>query len=225
MTVSTRFWNALLPSRDDWIIAHCTGKSVLHLGCTDWPLTEARLQAGRLLHQKLAMVTSSLTGVDADAEGIKKLRELMPGLPLIASEGESMHQHPELNGKRFDVILAADVVEHVSNVGQFLNSCRLFMGPDTELVITTPSAFSLKRFAYWFLAGREHVHPDHIAYFSHSTLEQHLKRSGLILSSIQGFQWVNPTPQNQLANALVWLPLHLSRGRVADEIAVVAKLG
>ena len=83
----------------------------------------------------------------------------------------------------FDVIVAGEMIEHLNNPGLFLNGIKRFMTPETDLVITTINAYSGLRFAYYFLRGkggvREAVHPDHVAYYSYSTLNLLLKRHGL----------------------------------------------
>lgn len=216
-------WGRPLACRDAWIVKQCQNRQVLHLGCTDWPLTEERLRSGRLLHAKLAQTCTKLVGIDSDLTGIRQLARLMPDHEFHAISGESMAENPNLAGRSFDVILAADVIEHVSNLGCFLSNCRSLLKESGDLIITTPSAFSLKRNLFLALSGKEHVHPDHIAYFSASTLTQNLLRAGFHPLRFHGFQWINPTWSNRLANALVSLPVRWSGGRLADEIAVVAR--
>jgi len=209
-----------IPDRDAWIMNHCAGKKVLHLGCTDWPLTKDRLESGDLLHQKLAGVCDLLVGADPDEEGITQLRRFMPQHIFHVSKAEDMQSHSEITGTSWDVILAADVVEHISNLGAALDSIASLMRSNTELLITTPSAFSLKRFAAWSLGNTEHVHPDHCYYFSPSTLIQLLNRSGLKLDGYGFFMWKNRRSINRLALMLL-APLNkMTGGRIADELAI-----
>lgn len=42
--------------------------------------------------------------------------------------------------KKFDVIVAGDVIEHVSNQGLFLDNLAEHLSPDGQLIITTPNA-------------------------------------------------------------------------------------
>jgi hypothetical protein len=209
-----------IPDRDEWILQQCAGKRVLHLGCTDWPLTADRLKDGRLLHQKLVLISNCVLGVDPDKEGIARLRQLMPTHPFHAIRAEEMHTICEIASTEWDIILAADVVEHISNLGAALDSIALLMKSTTKLLITTPSAFSLKRLIVWTWAGTEHVHPDHCYYFSPSTLRQILGRSGLKLEQVGFFMWKNKKASNKLAFRLL-APLNkLMGGRLADELAI-----
>ncbi|MBO0181221.1 hypothetical protein J0682_30075, partial [Vibrio parahaemolyticus] len=74
----------------------------------------------------------------------------------------------------FDVIVAGEIIEHLNNPGLFLSGVRRFMHRDSKLVITTINAYCAMRFFVYALRGRrginEFVHPDHVAYYSYSTL-------------------------------------------------------
>ena len=212
-----------IPDRDAWIINLCTGKKVLHLGCTDWPLTDDRLNKGDLLHQKLSGVCELLVGVDPDENGIKAMRKAMPKHVFHVSRAEDMRNISGIAEASWDIILAADVVEHISDLGAALDSVSALMEPSTELLVTTPSAFSLKRFLAWCFAGTEHVHPDHCFYFSPSTLTQILNRSGLELERYGFFMWKNRRAINRLALLLLGPVNILMRGRLADELAATCR--
>lgn len=209
-----------IPDRDQWILKQCAGRRVLHLGCTDWPVTADRLKGGKLLHQKLASACSLVVGVDPDEEGIKSLRQLMPAYAFHVSTAEQMHSIPEIASAHWDIILAADVVEHISNLGAALGSISLLMSASTKLLITTPSAFSVKRFISFSFGSTEHVHPDHCYYFSPSTLKQMLGRSRLKMKDYGFFMWKNDRAINKLALFLMAPLNRLLKGRLADELAV-----
>src|SRR5205809_7922889 len=44
---------------------------------------------------------------------------------------------------KFDVILAADLIEHLSNLGSFLAACSRNLKPGSRLLITIPNCFNL----------------------------------------------------------------------------------
>ena len=155
--------------RRRFIMDRAAGKRVLHLGCIDWPYLERKIAEGSLLHADLAQVASEVVGFDSDAEGAAVFER--NGWPVIVGDLERMPELPE-----FDVVIAGEVIEHLSNPGLFLASLA-HRCPRTEVVVTTPSAYAAKR--YWrFLLGHEQVHPDHVAYYSPLTLRAILGREG-----------------------------------------------
>lgn len=209
--------------RDDWLVESCRGKRVLHVGCTDYPITTYKIENNKLLHARLVQVATEVIGLDIDKEGIETLSSLMPDQKFLVHSAEELDQCEALAGQTFDVIVAADVIEHVSNIGLFLAGIRNKLNPGGQLLITTPQAFAIKRMMAMILMGYEYVHPDHIAYFSVSTLSRILSRYDLKVEQIYMFQWRNPTFKNWLGNAIVMPALWLSGGRLCDEIALVVK--
>ena len=162
-------------------------------------------------------------GVDIDAEGIAKLRELMPGKEFHVLNAEALASSAELQGTQWDYIVAGDVVEHMNNPGLFFESAFKLLKQEGTLIVTVPSAFSAKRFFWLLFTGFEQVHPDHTGYFSESTLVRIGERNGFHVSAIYGFQWLNPTLKNRLSNLMTKPFLWLSQGRCADEVAVEFK--
>jgi hypothetical protein len=81
------------------------------------------------------------------------------------------------------VIIAGEMIEHLSNPGLFLRGIKRFMNDDTSLIITTINAYSGMRFFIYSLRGKgganEPVHPDHVAYYSYKTLNLVVERENL----------------------------------------------
>lgn len=207
--------------RDDWLTEAAYGKRVLHVGCTDSPMTTSRIKNNKLLHTRLVQVAEEVIGLDIDREGIETLSNLMPEQKFLVHNAEELDRCEALAGKKFDVVVAADVIEHISNIGLFLAGIRNKLNPGGKLLITTPQAFAIKRMITMILLSYENVHPDHIAYFSPATLFRILSRYNLTIEQTYMFQWQNPTLKNRLANSLLMPILWLSGGRLCDEIAVV----
>lgn len=57
--------------RGDHILAHCTGKKVLHLGATASPKTEINIKNGTLLHVLISKIAKQTIGLDFDASMIE----------------------------------------------------------------------------------------------------------------------------------------------------------
>ena len=172
-----------LVQRVEFIKKACTGKKVLHLGCTNWPYTQDAIDKNMLLHFELAAVANSLYGFDFDQEG----------LDVLAASGTTDLYRADLEkleavdlDETFDVIVAGEMIEHLNNPGLFLKGIQRFMNADTELVITTINAYSALRFVIYGLRGKqglnEPVHPDHVAYYSYKTLTLLIERAGLTVS-------------------------------------------
>jgi len=209
-----------LIEKDPWIVNRVRGADVLHVGCTDWPLTEERLKNGALLHGKLCEVCPRCVGVDLDGDGIGALRRLMPDREFHELNAERLSRSEALSGSRWDFIIAGDVVEHMDNPGLFFESARSLLKEKGTLIVTVPSTFSAKRFFWMMLTGQEQVHPDHTGYFSEATLLRIGERNGFRMAAMYGFQWRNPTFKNRFSNFLAWPFLVASGGRLADEVAV-----
>lgn len=187
-----------LVQRVEFIKKKCEGKKVLHLGCTNYPYTENSIKDGSLLHFELAKVTKDLYGLDLDERGIAILRQ--QGIDKIFRADLEKLEDANLN-ETFEVIIAGEVIEHLSNPGLFLNGIKRFMDQKTELVITTINAYSGMRFAIYALRGRgginEPVHPDHVAYYSYSTLNLAIKRAGL---HVKEFYFYDVGPEHRIHN-------------------------
>jgi len=169
----------LTPVRDRiaFIVEMCRNQRVMHLGCAAWPLTDQQLKDGTLLHSALCKVAKRVYGVDLSEEGIEFLRE-RGFKDLIRWDVEKLSEIAI--EEPVDVIVAGEVLEHVSNPGRFLTGASNFMkNRRTTLIISVPNAFSLRHFVPVLLHRTELVMPDHTAYYSFSTLKELLQRCDL----------------------------------------------
>ena len=155
--------------RHEYLLDKCKEKSVLHLGAVDYYNGEV---CG--LHKRLMKVAGSVAGLDIDADGIEKARSM--GVQNIIHGDLERLDEVNIAGK-FDVIVAGEIIEHLTNPGLFLSGVKRFFGSHTEMLVTTPNAFSLHRFLL-ALRGIEYVHPDHVCYYSYTTLEHLLMCNG-----------------------------------------------
>lgn len=169
-----------LVQRVDFIKKACEGKKVLHLGCTNYPYTEQAIKDEMLLHFELEKVARELYGFDFDEAGLEILRQAN-AKNLYQADLEKL-ENVALD-ETFDVIIAGEMIEHLSNPGLFLQGIKRFMNDETDLVITTINAYCGLRFLIYGLRGKggenEPVHPDHVFYYSYKTLSLLLNRANL----------------------------------------------
>jgi len=149
------------------------GKAVLHIGCTDSPITEQRIKTGRLLHARLQQTAAYLLGIDINKEGLEALRHCGYS-NVIEMDAEELRVD-----RQFDLVVAGDTLEHMSNPGRFVQAVRNVLSNDGELIMGVPSAFSLNVLRVWF-QGVELTHKDHIAFHSPKTLPELCDRFGLV---------------------------------------------
>ena len=170
----------VMVERVKYIKNACAGKKVLHLGCTDYPFTKQMIENKMLLHFELEKSAKELYGFDFDEKGIE----------ILSAAGTKNLYRADLEkleevalDETFDVIIAGEMIEHLSNPGLFLKGIQRFMTPATNLLITTINAYCGMRMLTYGLRGKggavEPVHPDHVAYYSYSTLKVLIERENL----------------------------------------------
>jgi len=156
-----------------YLSALAQGKAVLHIGCTDFPITEQRIKRGQLLHARLQQTASYLLGIDISKEGLQVLRE--KGYSnVVEMDAEELGVN-----RRFDLIIAGDTLEHMSNAGRFVQAVGGVLSAAGELIVGVPSAFSFNVLRLW-CGGAELTHKDHTAFHSPKTLAELCRRSDLV---------------------------------------------
>lgn len=80
--------------------------------------------------------------------------------------------------QKFDVIFAGDLIEHLSNLGMFLDSCKKTIKKDGKLILTTPNAFGLFNLIEKIFKKEPSVNKDHTVYFNFLVLKKLLEKNG-----------------------------------------------
>jgi O-antigen biosynthesis protein len=70
-----------------------------------------------------------------------------------------------INGldSRYDVVLLADIVEHVEDPGRVIAAALTRVKKDGDVIVSLPNAFYWYSFLNVLLLRREVTHPDHVA--------------------------------------------------------------
>jgi len=167
-----------ITERMDYILEACRGRQVLHLGCANAPYTEEEIARDNLLFTHVDKVAATQYGIDLSPDGIAILRARGFG-NLAVADIEALPEPPPFADIDFDIVLAGDTIEHLTNPGAFLLGVRRYLQrPASRLLLTTVNAYCAYRFFYSLLTGREGVHPGHTCYFSAKTLTALLARCG-----------------------------------------------
>ena len=120
------------------------GLSVLDIGC-----------GGGLIAEPLARLGASVVGADASETNIEVAKIHAAGSGLSIAFRATTAEAIAAGGETFDVVLALEVVEHVSDVDLFLTSCAAMVKPGGLLFVATiHRTFKALTFA---IVGAEYV--------------------------------------------------------------------
>jgi 2-polyprenyl-3-methyl-5-hydroxy-6-metoxy-1,4-benzoquinol methylase len=172
--------------REEFILRLCGGKKVLHLGCVGMEFHSDAQRAemfGQSLHRRLADVASELTGVDISIGAIEALHRIGLGMDIVYGDVERLEELDLASAGAFDVILAGDIIEHLSNPGRVLDQIARLAGPHSRLVITTPNAFGLPRMIR-FVLGRFLENDEHTLSLNVENVRNLLMRHGFEVESL-----------------------------------------
>jgi 2-polyprenyl-3-methyl-5-hydroxy-6-metoxy-1,4-benzoquinol methylase len=114
-----------------------------------------------------------------DAVGVEPSRALVESALRIHSVKihHGVFPHPALTGRQFDLIFLVDVIEHVFNPVELLQSCARALNPDGAVVVVTPDVASLPAKilgARWW-----HFRLAHVGYFDRHSMARAAEAAGL----------------------------------------------
>lgn len=121
--------------RIQYLVAHCRGKSVLHVGCASAGLTERKLR-GDLPHASLGRVASALSGVDIDAHGVEVLKSA--GYEAFCCDARNMAEC--LAGRQLEVVVMGNMLDLVQDPGAAIRAAGDPLHPTGELIVTIANA-------------------------------------------------------------------------------------
>jgi SAM-dependent methyltransferase len=209
-------------SRWDFIRPLVVKKRVLELGPAELVGTMNRHKIDRWIHRKIAGVAEKLVGLEINREQIEALSDM--GYDIREGDAEQF----DLN-EQFDVIIAGELIEHLSNPGKFLDCVRKQLVTDGQLVLTTPNRYSVLSLANVILSGKvpsyEKDIAKHVVYFDSDALNSLLRRHGFASIEFEYCKWVGaPSPRlliRQLVNIVstarpAMLPVLLASARKVE---------
>jgi 2-polyprenyl-3-methyl-5-hydroxy-6-metoxy-1,4-benzoquinol methylase len=97
-----------------WIVRQCRRKNVLDVGCVG---EATQYNHPEWLHGLIRKHAKSILGIDYNMEGIKRLQKAGYNVKFSDAENFSL-------SCKFDIIVASELIEHLSNPGLFLKCAR-----------------------------------------------------------------------------------------------------
>jgi len=169
-------WRSPIADRVAYLVDRCREKNVLDIGCVAHD--EARLDSDEWLHGHLARAAATCVGVDILEEGIEAVQaagfdavvqDLSNGLGPLGARGP------------FDVIIAGELIEHVSDLDMVFRVAAEGLSEGGELILTTPNPYSPQRVRAGQL-GIVWENVDHVSYLFPSGIAELAERRGLVLA-------------------------------------------
>jgi len=157
--------------REKFILAKCIDKVVLDIGC------------GNSLHKALQEVGKKVYGIDI-------VHYDSPNFILCDVTDPVAFRKTKLED--IEVILCADIIEHLSNPGIFLDTLKE-MYPNVEKVFCAPN-FQCAFFKDYIKTLHENVNDEHVAYYSYYTLNNLLTRHKLEVKNFYWYEYKNNYP-------------------------------
>ncbi|HVY50751.1 MAG TPA: bifunctional 2-polyprenyl-6-hydroxyphenol methylase/3-demethylubiquinol 3-O-methyltransferase UbiG [Devosia sp.] len=194
------------------------GLKVLDIGC-----------GGGLLTEPLCRLGATVTGIDAGEKNIAVARLHAERMGLAIEYRQMTSETLASEGKRFDIVLNMEVVEHVDNVPLYMKSCAELVAPGGLLFSATINrtlrALALAKFgAEYVLRWLPRGTHDWNRFLTPDELEALITRNGLRIIDRTGVVY-HPLADEWRQSSDMGINYMLLAGRDADAMPAAAGAG
>lgn len=207
-------------TRWEFIEPYVRGKRVLDIGPAELMGTIHRHKLQESIHKRIVTVAQKVIGLEKNAGQVRALQKL--GYEILEGDAEKFSLD-----EVFDVIVAGELIEHLSNPGAFLDCARQHLRPDGMLLLTTPNRFGALVFLCTLLHNSipSYNKPiaKHVAYYDENCLRDLLHRHGYTRFTVAYYEWVGSPTFNFKTKALDALISRL-RPRFLPGLMIAAQL-
>jgi len=159
-----------------FVLKHCRDKDVLDLGCVQH--NPENYKSRFWLHKALKSVARSLEGIDLYEPGVSYLNSI--GFNVSLGDAQAINKD-----RKYDVIVAGDLIEHLEDFSGFFESCKKHLKQNGKLIISTPNPWYWRNIVKALLFSRVSNNPEHTTWFCPVTLEQLAARHDLKIVDIE----------------------------------------
>jgi 2-polyprenyl-3-methyl-5-hydroxy-6-metoxy-1,4-benzoquinol methylase len=157
-------------------VKYCRDQDVLDIGCVGDRPDDYRSRYW--VHRAVASVAKSVVGLDSNQAGVEAMRGR--GFDAVLGNAEQFDL-----GRKFDVIVAGDLIERLENFNGFLECCKAHMRPGARLLISTANPWYWRKIIKAALHKEVGSDPRHTCWICARKLRQLLKRHGMELGEIR----------------------------------------
>lgn len=174
-------------TRWEFIRPHVVDKRIVDIGPAELVGSINRYKLEHWIHGYIADVSKHVVGLEINSDQVHILRGM--GYNIIFGNAESFALKSE-----FDVVMAGEVIEHLSNPGRFVECARDHLIKGGKLLITTPNRYSVVTFGSVIKSGNVPAYrkkiAKHVAYYDSDALSSLLERHGFRNVEVDYCKWV-----------------------------------
>lgn len=180
-----------IENRDSRILKLVEGKEVLDIGCT-WIDDD-----GTWVHGDMLKVAKSVTGIDIT--DVDKFRE--KGYNIVERSADELYNLH----RKFDVVVAAEVLDHTCNLGTFMDNVKRHLKPDGIFVVVmhNPQAFEFF-LEQLFFKGSLRIY-QHTHWQNETTMKNLLERYGMALRYREFYHYGAFSTVGKIYDRVTWL--------------------
>ena len=169
------FTDEVSMGREETIIDIVKGKNVIHVGCCDHiNVIDEKVKNNTWLHGILNEKCNKVIGLDINKEAIDYIKKKKYANNVVYND--IIVDKPVKMDEEYDYMILGEILEHVDNPVQFLESIqKKYVGKVKSIIISVPNALkycTLNNIKY------EGINSDHKYYFTPYTLSKILYDSG-----------------------------------------------
>ena len=180
-------------TRWKFIEPYVCGKDVLDIGPAELMGTVNKDKLKNSIHDHISVVAKKVVGLEKNEEQVEPLRQM--GYNIRHGNAEQFDLSED-----FDVIVAGELIEHLSNPGLFLDCVRKHLRKDGVFLLTTPNRFSLPEIAavlvHNFIAAYSKAIAKHVTCYDENLLKALLSRHGFTDFKVVYYEWVGRSTSN-----------------------------
>ena len=164
--------------RIPYVVDVCRDRRVLDLGAMDETAFESKRGRGTWLHEEIAKVARSVTGLDSSPLVPAAGLETGSNARILRGDIDRLDEWLTAADLSPDVVVAGELIEHLASPLGFLKSLAAIERlRGRTLILTTPNATALHNVAIGLIA-RESTHHDHLCILSFKTLNTLCRKAG-----------------------------------------------
>jgi 2-polyprenyl-3-methyl-5-hydroxy-6-metoxy-1,4-benzoquinol methylase len=181
-----------LEDRFSVIEPYVRGKEVLDIGCCGGKLDRPK----GLQYEKIRPLAKYILGIDVNRPFLAEMKKKGYNVKFADAEDFDLK-------RKFDVIVAGDIIEHIANHGKFLECCRRHLKRGGRLIITTPNPFYIMNTLLITFKKDASVNHDHTSWFGEYVMKTLLARFAF---DVEKIVYTNPYMHDMPGNK----PTHLA---------------